>query len=76
MQKLSEDDFDRRLELCEEMAQIFNHDDSFAQNIYFSVLTKQLTGIEEAHTQDPQKINVWARICRGNIIGPFFIDGT
>lgn len=94
VQELSEDDFDRRLEFCEEMAQICNRDDNFAQNICFSdEATFCLNGtvnrhncriwsrenphwIQEAHTQHPQKINVWAGIFRGSIIGPFFIDGT
>lgn len=27
-------------------------------------------------TQYPQKVNVWTGICRGSIIGPFFIEGN
>lgn len=27
----------------------------------------------ETHTQRPEKLNVWAGICRGRIIGPFFL---
>lgn len=30
----------------------------------------------QAHTQQPQKINVWAGILANEIIGPFFIDGN
>ncbi|CAH0391520.1 unnamed protein product [Bemisia tabaci] len=30
----------------------------------------------EAHSQFPQKINVWAGILNDKIIGPFFIDGN
>lgn len=30
----------------------------------------------EAHTQHPQKVNVWAGIVGQNIIGPFIIDGN
>lgn len=30
----------------------------------------------EAHTQRPQKENVWAGILKNEIIGPFFIDGN
>lgn len=29
-----------------------------------------------AHTQYPQKVNVWAGIFQNTIIGPFFIEGT
>lgn len=29
--------------------------------------------MEESHTQYPQKLNVWAGIIRGRIIGPFFL---
>lgn len=32
--------------------------------------------MEEGHTQYPQKLNVWAGIVRGRIIGPFFMRGT
>lgn len=31
---------------------------------------------EELHTQFPQKINVWAGLFAGHVIGPFFIDGN
>lgn len=30
----------------------------------------------EAHTQHPQKINVWAGIVHNRILGPFFFEGT
>lgn len=29
--------------------------------------------MEESHTQHPQKLNVWAGLIRGHIIGPFFL---
>lgn len=32
--------------------------------------------IMEGRTQRPQKVNVWAGILDGHIIGPFFIDGN
>ncbi|EFN62853.1 hypothetical protein EAG_00005, partial [Camponotus floridanus] len=30
----------------------------------------------EAHTQYPEKCNVWAGILNNQIIGPFFIEGN
>lgn len=30
----------------------------------------------EAHTQHPQKVNVWAGIVDNRIVGPFFFEGT
>ncbi|KAJ8941495.1 hypothetical protein NQ318_005218 [Aromia moschata] len=30
--------------------------------------------MRELHTQNPEKVNVWAGIIGENIIGPFFID--
>lgn len=30
----------------------------------------------EAHTQKPQKVNVWAGILANKIVGPFFIEGN
>ncbi|KAJ8957455.1 hypothetical protein NQ318_004936 [Aromia moschata] len=32
--------------------------------------------MRELHTQNPEKVNVWAGIIGENIIGPFFIDGN
>ncbi|KAJ8944389.1 hypothetical protein NQ318_017709, partial [Aromia moschata] len=32
--------------------------------------------MRELHTQNPEKVNVWAGIIGQNIIGPFFIDGN
>lgn len=32
--------------------------------------------IREAHTQRPQKVNVWAGIVGDQVIGPIFFDGT
>ena len=31
---------------------------------------------EELHTQFPEKVNVWAGLFAGHVIGPFFIDGN
>lgn len=30
----------------------------------------------KSHTQNPQKLNVWAAIYNNRIIGPFFIEGN
>lgn len=30
----------------------------------------------DSHTQYPQKVNVWAGLISGHVIGPFFIDGN
>lgn len=30
----------------------------------------------EAHTQHPQKVNVWAGLLGDSVVGPFFIDGN
>ncbi|KAJ8946473.1 hypothetical protein NQ318_004519 [Aromia moschata] len=32
--------------------------------------------MRKLHTQNPEKVNVWAGIIGENIIGPFFIDGN
>ncbi|KAJ8959811.1 hypothetical protein NQ318_011543 [Aromia moschata] len=32
--------------------------------------------MRELHTQNPEKVNVWAGIIGENNIGPFFIDGN
>ncbi|KAJ8936038.1 hypothetical protein NQ318_015444 [Aromia moschata] len=32
--------------------------------------------MRELHTQNPEKVNVWAGLIGKNIIGPFFIDGN
>ncbi|KAJ8944990.1 hypothetical protein NQ318_010192 [Aromia moschata] len=32
--------------------------------------------MRELHTQNLEKVNVWAEIIGENIIGPFFIDGN
>ncbi|KAJ8942175.1 hypothetical protein NQ318_002848 [Aromia moschata] len=32
--------------------------------------------IQEAHTQHPQKVNVWAGMIKNRLIGPNFIDGN
>ncbi|KAJ8960516.1 hypothetical protein NQ318_013800 [Aromia moschata] len=32
--------------------------------------------MRELHTQNPEKVNVWAGIIGENIIGPFFMDGN
>ncbi|KAJ8937585.1 hypothetical protein NQ318_017654 [Aromia moschata] len=41
---------------------------------YFS--TENPHWMRELHTQNPEKVNVWAGIIGENIIGPFFIDGN
>lgn len=89
--ELNEDDFDRRVEFCEQMMEKCTADENFASNIVFSdEATFMLNGTvnrhncrywssenphwaEEGHTQYPEKLNVWAGIIRGHIIGPFFI---
>lgn len=38
--------------------------------------TKNLHRYHSTRTQYPQKVNVWAGIVDGHIIGPFFIEGT
>lgn len=92
--ELNEDDFDRRMDFCEQMMERCNVDENFASNIVFSdEATFMLNGtvnrhncrywsrtnphwMQEAHTQYPQKVNVWAGILRGQIIGPFFLNET
>ncbi|KAJ8955133.1 hypothetical protein NQ318_009026 [Aromia moschata] len=32
--------------------------------------------MREIHTQNPEKVNVWAGVIGENVIGPFFIDGN
>lgn len=32
--------------------------------------------MQESHTQNPQKLNVWAGFTRGHILGPYFFDGS
>lgn len=41
---------------------------------YWSQTNKHVYRV--AHTQKPQKLNVWAGICGDKIIGPFFIEGN
>lgn len=41
---------------------------------YWSRISPHL--VEEGHTQYPQKVNVWAGIIGGHIIGPFFLEET
>ncbi|EFN82013.1 hypothetical protein EAI_17228, partial [Harpegnathos saltator] len=89
-QELMEDDFDRRIQFCEEMMNRI--DDNFLNFIVFSAEAMfQINGsvnrhncrywnnenphwMSGLHTQYPQKLNVWARICSRSIIGPFLID--
>ena len=94
VQKLLEDDYDRRLQFCEEMMRRCDENNRFPQNILFSdEATFYLNGvinrhnyrfwsqenprwIFEAHTQRPQKVNVWAGIINNRILGPFFFEGN
>lgn len=92
--ELNEDDFDRRLQFCENMQNICNDDGNFARNILFTDeasfclngtvnrhncrywSTENPHWMQEAHTQHPQKLNVWAGILRNRILGPFFFEDT
>ncbi|KAJ8944463.1 hypothetical protein NQ318_012523 [Aromia moschata] len=87
--ELAEDNFDRRILLCEQMTQLIDN-----KNVLFSdESTFTLHGhvnrqnyrywsreyphwMRELHTQNPEKVNVCAGIIGENIIGPFFIDGN
>ncbi|KAJ8951472.1 hypothetical protein NQ318_000166 [Aromia moschata] len=62
VQELNEDDPDRRLQFCETMMNLCIGDGDDAHWII------------EAHTQHPQKLNVWAGIVANVIIGPFFFE--
>lgn len=92
--ELGDDDFDRRVEFCQEMIGRCDDKPDFPFNILFSdEATFMLNGtvnrhncrywsianphwVQEHHTQYPQKVNVWAGILRGHVIGPFFLDDT
>ncbi|XP_025264625.1 uncharacterized protein LOC112637997 [Camponotus floridanus] len=91
VQELSEDDFDRRVEFCEDVMQRIDMDPEFATKIVFSdEETFKLNGninrhncrfsdenphwMIEAHTQHPEKLNVWTGLLADRVIGPFFID--
>lgn len=94
VQKLAEDDFDRRLEFCEILAEKVLQNPQFLKKTTFSdEATFQLDGnvnrqnmrywaesnpfwMRDSHTQYPAKLNVWAGIVNGKLIGPFFIDGN
>ncbi|XP_025267674.1 uncharacterized protein LOC112639065 [Camponotus floridanus] len=94
VQELSEDDFDRRVEFCEDVMQRIDMDPEFATKIVFSdEATFELNGninrhncrfwsdenphwMIEAHTQHPEKLNVWTGLLAERVIGPFFIDGN
>lgn len=88
--ELNEDDFDRRVEFCEDMMERVDNDPNFIHNIVFSdEATFQINGslnrhncrywaaenphwMREDNTQYPHKLNVWAGLLNGRIIGPFF----
>lgn len=92
VQELLEDDYDRRLEFCEEMMRRCDGNNNFPRDIIFSdEATFYVNGvvnrhnyrflsqenphwIHEAHTQHPQKVNVWAGIINNRILGPFFFE--
>jgi len=90
-QELTEGDFDRRIEFCNEMITRYDRDPNWFNFIIFSdEATFELNGAVNRHncrywsdvnphwmtdlrTQYPQKLNVWAGLCRRGIIGPFFL---
>lgn len=92
-QELSEADYVKRLDFCEEM-ELCMRDPNFLKTVCFTdESTFHLNGYvnrhncrywceknpneyRQAHTQRPQKQNVWAGILGNEIIGPFFIDGN
>lgn len=94
VQELSEDDYDRRVEYCDEMMTRVQNNRQFLYWVCFSdEATFELNGsvnrqncrycsdsnprwMRDSHTQNPQKVNVWAGILGDRIIGPFFIDGN
>ncbi|KAJ8942110.1 hypothetical protein NQ318_000705 [Aromia moschata] len=42
-----------------------------------SLLVERKSSLDEGlHTQNPEKVNIWAGTIGENIIGPFFIDGN
>lgn len=91
-QELSQDDFDRRVEFCEDMQMRCNNDNMFVKNIVFSDeasfflngsvnrqnyrywATENPRWMQEAHTQYPRKVNVWAGIVGNRTLGPYFFD--
>lgn len=90
--ELNEDDYDRRLQFCENMQERCNMDPLFCANVLFSdEATFFLNGTvnrqncrywskenphwaQVAHTQHPEKVNVWAGIFQDQIVGPYFFD--
>ena len=94
VQELLEDDYDRRLQFCEEIMRRCDENNGFPLNILFSdEATFYLNGVVnrhnyrfwsqenphwicEAHTQRPQKVNVWAGIINNRILGPYFFEGN
>jgi len=94
VQELSDDDYDRRQQFCEQMMEICNVNPAFVNNILFTdESTFCLNGtvnrqncrywaaenprwMLEAHSQRPQKVNVWGGIIGNRVLGPFFIEGT
>lgn len=94
VQELNEDDFDRRLQFCEDMSERIINDEHFLFNTCFSdECSFFLNGVvnrhncrywsdfnpriyHEVHTQQPQKLNVWAGIFGDHLVGPFFLPGN
>lgn len=92
VQELLEDDYDRRVQFCEEIMGRCDENNGFPLNILFSdEATFYLNGVVnrhnyrfwsqenphwicEAHTQRPQKVNVWAGIINNRILGPYFFE--
>lgn len=91
VQELNEDDFDWRLQFCEDMSERIINDEHFLFNTCFSdECSFFLNGVvnrhncrywsdsnpriyHEVHTQQPQKLNVWAGIFGAHLVGPFFL---
>lgn len=91
VQELGEGDSDRRIEFCEWALEKANADRGFLFNLCMSdestfslhreVNTQNWSDTNPhwmavSHTQFPKKLNVWAGICRGRIVGPFFLPKT
>lgn len=87
---LNEEDFDHRLEFCENMMQRNDNNRNFLLHILFS---DEFFGMVNRHnfrywsnedpywllepnTQIPEKLNVLAGVYRDRVVGPFFINGN
>ncbi|KAJ8947311.1 hypothetical protein NQ318_004563, partial [Aromia moschata] len=92
VQELNEDDPDRRLQFCETMMNLCQTNSNLHQEILVSDEVTEPSKLHrysepywswtnphwiiEAHTQHPQKLNVWAGIVANRIIGTFFLEET